>query len=237
MGKIFFIRHAQASFLKEDYDQLSDLGLEQSGMLGAYLAEKKFRFDKVYLGTLKRHRQTAEAVELAFRKNNLHWPAYTFLDAFDEHQGPEVVRHVVTQNYQSKDAFAAYKQPQNVKDNIRNYFKVFQKITRQWMNKELEELAAAYEPWQDFTIRVHNGIETVRKASEGGEHIAVFTSGGPVAAAMAYALDLSPEKMLELSWLVQNTAITEFVFSKNRFNLKSFNSVAHLPAEKFITSV
>ncbi len=237
MGQIFFIRHAQASFLKEDYDQLSDLGLQQAEMLGTYLAEKNFRFDKVYLGTLKRHRQTAEAVALAFRKKNLHWPEYTFLGAFDEHQGPEVVRHVVAQTYGSKDAFAEYKKPQNVKDNIRNYFKVFQKITRQWMNKELEELTTAYEPWQDFTRRVHNGIATVRAASEGGENIAVFTSGGPVAAAMAYALDLSPGKMLELSWLVQNTSVTEFVFSKNRFNLRSFNSIVHLPEERFITLV
>ena len=125
MGKIFFIRHAQESFLKEDYDQLSELGLAQSEMLGTYLAEKNFRFDKVYLGTLKRHRQTAEAVESAFRKKNLHWPEYCFTDAFDEHQGPEVVRHVVTQTASSKDAFAEYKKPQNVKDNIRNYFKVF----------------------------------------------------------------------------------------------------------------
>ena len=40
MKEIFFVRHGQASFGKENYDQLSELGVEQSKKLGEYLQKE-----------------------------------------------------------------------------------------------------------------------------------------------------------------------------------------------------
>ena len=52
MSRLFLIRHAQASFLSENYDQLSDHGIDQAKILGESLASNEFIFDKIDSGTL-----------------------------------------------------------------------------------------------------------------------------------------------------------------------------------------
>jgi len=59
MAVVYLIRHGQASFGKANYDQLSDLGHQQSIRLGLAWAERLPMFDKVYLGSMLRHKQTA----------------------------------------------------------------------------------------------------------------------------------------------------------------------------------
>src|SRR5882757_8103002 len=61
MGDILLVRHGQASFGSEDYDQLSDLGIEQSRLLGRWIVSCGRKIDQVVVGHMKRHRQTAEA--------------------------------------------------------------------------------------------------------------------------------------------------------------------------------
>mgnify|MGYP006207489193 FL=1 len=58
MGTLYLVRHGQASFGADDYDQLSERGQAQSQRLGAYWRERGLRFDAVYTGTLRRHAQT-----------------------------------------------------------------------------------------------------------------------------------------------------------------------------------
>jgi len=70
MGQLILVRHGQASFGAEDYDQLSDLGKRQGQRLGEYWQEASqsperadaLNFDAVLMGSLKRHRQTWEAI-------------------------------------------------------------------------------------------------------------------------------------------------------------------------------
>jgi broad specificity phosphatase PhoE len=40
MGTLYLVRHGQASFGADDYDQLSELGRRQSVRLGEYLARQ-----------------------------------------------------------------------------------------------------------------------------------------------------------------------------------------------------
>jgi broad specificity phosphatase PhoE len=63
MGNLYFVRHGQASFGADDYDQLSELGSRQSVRLGEYLAEKGLQFEAVYTGSLKRHIQTYGGIQ------------------------------------------------------------------------------------------------------------------------------------------------------------------------------
>ena len=58
MGQLYLVRHGQASFGADDYDQLSELGQRQSRRLGEHWAERGVVFDAVITGTLKRHAQT-----------------------------------------------------------------------------------------------------------------------------------------------------------------------------------
>ena len=63
MDRIVLVRHAQASFGAEDYDKLSPLGHQQSDWLAQYFRDHELRFDRVFRGSLRRHRETTQAVE------------------------------------------------------------------------------------------------------------------------------------------------------------------------------
>ena len=61
MGLILLVRHGQASWGAADYDQLSPLGEKQGEVLGSWLAKAGVRPTRLVGGTMRRHRQTAEA--------------------------------------------------------------------------------------------------------------------------------------------------------------------------------
>jgi hypothetical protein len=42
------------------------------------------------------------------------------------------------------------------------------------------------------------------------------------------ALDLTPAKVFDLVWMKRNAALSEYVFSGERFSLSTFNSTPHL---------
>ena len=62
MGTLYLVRHGQASFGAEDYDNLSELGHKQSVRLGEYFANKGIAFDGLIAGTLRRHKQTLAGI-------------------------------------------------------------------------------------------------------------------------------------------------------------------------------
>ena len=72
MSKIYCFRHAQASINSDNYDQLSKKGEFQALQLGIYLCEKKIKFDKIYVGALRRQQHTYEIVAKQYKKNGLN---------------------------------------------------------------------------------------------------------------------------------------------------------------------
>ena len=63
MAEIYLVRHGQASFNSDNYDRLSDLGRQQSELLGHYFADRNISFDQIFTGTQLRHSQTADRSE------------------------------------------------------------------------------------------------------------------------------------------------------------------------------
>ncbi len=60
MPVVHLVRHAQASYGAADYDALSELGREQSRVVGVELARRGLRDPLVLSGRLRRQRDTAE---------------------------------------------------------------------------------------------------------------------------------------------------------------------------------
>ena len=58
MAHIYLVRHGQASFGSDNYDQLSSLGFEQARLLGQWFAHTRQSFGQVVTGGMARHRQT-----------------------------------------------------------------------------------------------------------------------------------------------------------------------------------
>jgi broad specificity phosphatase PhoE len=64
---------------------------------------------------------------------------------------------------------------------------------------------------------------------------AIFTSAGVIGAAMRRALHLSPEDMLQVTWMSHNASFSEFRALGDRFTLSTFNAHPHLDLESLLT--
>lgn len=237
MSLLFLVRHSQASFDADDYDQLSARGVEQARQLGLYWAELNLIFDHVCVGPRRRHRQTLDAVAAVYRERGLNWPEPMALPELDEHFGYDVLTRSLPDLVQRDPAIREMKEKLRKDSDTaqRDYLRLFQKVTRMWVRRELS--LPDLEAWHEFRERVHRGLAEMTEAAGSKKKVAAFTSGGPVAAAMGLALNLDDEKTLELSWIVRNAAFSEFLFSRGRFSLMTFNAVPHLTNPQLLTFI
>src|SRR5271168_1558264 len=95
MGRVFLVRHAQASFLEPDYDKLSATGEKQARVLGEYWARHKINFDRVFSGPLVRQRDTARIAAGACRAAGHTLPEPVVMQEFDEYDGEAVVKYAL----------------------------------------------------------------------------------------------------------------------------------------------
>ncbi len=236
MSMLCVVRHGQASAHAADYDQLSPLGEEQGRVLGEYWADTDRRFDRIYLGPLKRHCQTLDAVMQVFRHRGLDLPDPIPLPELDEHHGPEVITHHRDRLYQQAGISDPDKEGVDRKEKIRRYLLIYQQGTRLWVRGELET-PQGLETWAAFRSRIASGTGKILDAGTPGQRAAAFTSGGATAAAVGHALGLGDERILELSWRVRNAALTELLFSSRGLSLDSFNSTPHIREERLLTFI
>ena len=142
---------------------------------------------------------------------------------FDEHQGPQIVKSLWSEEIPQGLS------PEEKKHYMKKYFRFFENTLRDWVLGNIEEeKLTEFESWSSFKDRVLLGISSVLAQCQKGENLAVVSSGGPVAVAVGYALNLSDEKTIELSWNIANSSITEFLYSNGRFSLNTFNTTPHL---------
>ncbi len=85
MSVLTLVRHGQASFFADNYDELSALGREQARLLGEFLGSRRIDFDEVYCGPRVRQRQTAEIVGSACNQAGRTWPDPVVLPELDEY--------------------------------------------------------------------------------------------------------------------------------------------------------
>ena len=237
MSLLVMVRHGQASWHDADYDQLLSRGKEQARLLGVYWAERNLIFDRVYVGPRRRHWQTLEGIAKVYHERGLPWPEPIELPELDEHPGQLVLKHALTTLLEQEPALT---DPAKVFEGDadlgrRHYLKLFQKVTRDWVRGQMR--VAELESWRDFRARVEGAIDRMITVDGRKKVVSAFTSGGPVAAAVGFALGIDDEKTLELSWLVRNTACTEFLFAAERFSLASFNSHPHLATQDLLTYI
>jgi len=237
MSLLFLVRHGQASFYADDYDQLSDRGVEQARQLGIHWTELNLIFDHVYVGPRRRHRQTLEVVAAVYRERGLNWPEAVALSELDEHCGQDVLTRSLPDLMQRDPVIREMREKLRKDSNTaqRDYLRLFQKVTRLWVRRELN--LPDLEAWHEFRDRVHRGLAKMTEAAGSKKRVAAFSSGGPVAAAMGFAQNLDDEKTLELSWVVRNGAYSEFLFSRGRFSLVTFNSLPHLTNAQLLTFI
>jgi broad specificity phosphatase PhoE len=237
MGRVFLVRHAQASFLEPDYDKLSPTGEAQARILGEYWVRHRVVFDRVCTGPRVRHRDTEKAVREIYTKHSLNLPNSVVFEEFDEFQGDVVleksIAHLCETNPRIRDLEDAVRNANSPPQRRRNFQKLFETVVTMWVSGELT--VDGVESWEAFTARVNRGLSQFLSAASKSETCAIFTSGGPVAVSVQRALHLSPQHTLQVAWMPRNCSYSEFLFSGERFTLSTFNSFQHLDDPAFLT--
>lgn len=222
MGQIYLVRHGQASFGAADYDQLSELGYEQSRLLGVWFAQCGLRFDRVVVGGLRRHRQTAEACLGAMPEAvaAADWVVDPGLEEYDHVQMLNVSRPEL----QEKAAMGAYLAQAG---NPRLAFqRLFEDAMGRWMSGQYD--AEYRESWCGFRGRCVGALQRVLEDAEPSKRAVVFTSGGPVSAIAQELLGLTDGQTASLNWTIANSAVTKLLHMPGRITLSYLNAYPHL---------
>jgi len=216
MSELFLVRHGQASFDADDYDQLSPLGYEQAGILANYWESMGQRFDQGYSGSLKRQRQTVEGVT-----KQVDSSAPEILEGLNEYSSHEILT-AFREQHANADGFADVG---NMKD--RRFFQRFlEAACLRWVRGELE--GYNIELFADFKQRVNDAVQTIMANNAKGKKVVVATSGGVIALAVQSVLKMPDEQAINLNWMVYNSSVTRINFSGSRVSLSMFNSIPHL---------
>lgn len=236
MSRLLIVRHGQASAGTGDYDQLSERGYRQARLLGEQWAAEGLVPDGALIGPRKRHRQTAETVA----EQGDGWPETALLEGWDEHEAFAVVMHSIPV-LSERDPWVRERAEISASggdgDALRAYFDLYKHITRLWVREELDLDGAPFEPWPEFRRRVSVALERLVESQGRGKTIAVFTSSGPVGVAAGHSLGLGDERMMELSWIVQNISVTEIVYDDDTLTLKSFNALPRMTDSELRTLI
>ena len=236
MSSLTLVRHAQASFFAEHYDQLSPLGESQARLLGEWWAERRVVPSEVYVGPRQRHRQTAAAVAAVYVRAGLPFPQPVELADLDEYDLSGILRILAPALARENEDFAVLHQRQrhgaSQREQARSFQRMFEPLLVHWQAAAgLEGL----ESWAAFQLRIRRCLKQLTERPGRGRRIFAFTSGGFIGAAAQWVLAAPDRTALELNWRIHNTALTQFVFSGERITLDAFNSIAHLPDPELAT--
>ena len=218
MGMLHLVRHGQASFGADDYDQLSELGTRQCRMLGEYWQARGQRFDAVLTGTLKRHRQSFAAIAAGLGEA----PDALELPGLNEYDSEALIRAIHPE---------PLAKPRNAEE-VREHFRLLRRALSAWMRAETAP--AGMPSFADFSSGIAQALDHVRERCEG--QVLIVSSGGPISTAVAQVLGAPVETGIDLNMRIRNSAVTEFVFNPKRHSLHSFNVLPHLDAHPQLVS-
>ena len=218
MGNLYLVRHGQASFGADDYDQLSELGLRQSVRLGEYLGEKGLQFEAIYTGSLKRHTQTYAGIQTGLATLAPQAPA-TVWPGLNEYDGEAVIRAISPKPLERPTTPELY----------RAHFRLLRDGLTQWMNGVISP--QGMPTYDGFVHGVTSALDHIRKHHPG--NVLVVSSGGPISTAVGHLLGTSPETSIELNYSIRNSSLTEFTFTPKRHTLLTYNTLPHLDRAEY----
>ena len=221
MGIIFLVRHGQATFNSGNYDRLSDLGQRQARVLGDFFAQTGKSFDGCYSGSMER--QSATARIICHRMEQSRVRLLETVPELNEHDTVAILKahfpELTKENPSLNEAISSFSTDRN------EMWGMFDTAMLRWARGE--QKAPGLESFSEFTARVRRGMTRIAGGLGPKQKALVVSSGGPISAVMQWALGLSNENTIRLSWRVRNASVSIFKISAERAELLSFNSLAH----------
>lgn len=219
MGAIYLVRHGQASFGQANYDQLSPLGFEQARVVGEHLKGRIENVDAVFLGTMRRHRETANTAVTAMGLGlPLHEDAgfneYAFEAIVKAHRpdfhDQSVMKAELAKGGDHKKAFQLF----------------FEAAVARWIGGEHDH--EYEESWPQFHSRCGGALDHLVQHLGHGKTAVVFTSGGFIGVTVQRLLGLTAKQAFGFNWHIANASITKLLYGSRGISLQSFNEHGHL---------
>ena len=205
MGAIHLIRHGQASWGADDYDVLSERGVRQSALLGMAWEASDWAPTAAISGSMRRHTQTAIAA----------------IDASGQGDGYEI--DAGWDEYDSS-MFTAGLTPDMTPRDVQPHLDA---SLAQWMDGSLD----AGVPYGEWHGGILGSLESALGAAGSGQHVAVFTSGGPIATVVSHLLAGDDSLFIRLNAVIVNASVTTIINGSSGPRVLSFNEHTHLPRD------
>ncbi len=222
MSQIFLIRHGQASFGADDYDNLSELGERQSRRCGAEWGHIG-AVDFVISGNMRRHLQTAEAFAEAYAHD---LPAPTHDPGWNEYDHEEIFARA---HPELADRAALMERLHREEHPRRMLQDLFAEAVDRWVGGDAD--AEYTESFAVFAARVTGALGALTGELPSGSTALVFTSGGPITAVVQHLLAIPNERVFSLNWSLVNTGVTRLLTSDERTSVSFTNNYAHMHGE------
>ena len=204
-NEIILVRHGQANTgaqTEEDYDRLSPTGQQQAAWLGQYLRDHDHSFDRLLCGTLNRHIQTVDHMNVDLplvqdaRLNEMRY--FDMAKAYQDQTGTPM--------------------PKSEAEFTLHVPHVFQA----WSEGAFDHVHEAYDA---FRTRISTVLSEL--SGLGGRTLCI-TSGGVIGMTMAMHLDLAPKGFAGILLPIRNSSMHHFNIVSGTTQLGCFNAVPHL---------
>ena len=220
MANLLIVRHGQASFGAENYDQLSPLGQRQADLTGEFLCQMGTRLSAAYSGDLSRQRETGQRV-----LDQLEQAPELIIDhRFNEVQTDEQIEVMMPLLVERDARFADLVAAMDT--DTKSFQKIIETVFNYWVSPECD--VSGIQSWQDYHGGVVNAFESAMASAASGTDTAIFTSGGTIATIVGHVLKLTSDRVYEFYEPVFNCSITRIIFNARKCSLSTFNDVGHL---------
>jgi len=219
MTHVYLVRHGQASAGTDNYDRLSDKGIEQARVLGTHWKQCGFRVDAAFSGSLQRQQHTAE-LALSGIKHNRKVETLEALNEYDHYAIDRLYGDGVVSDGGDDLQFHQYLE-----------------IMARWRDAPATKET---QSWESFSLQGWNAIRdtvdthTKDKQNHSGEHanLVFFTSGGVIATVLQQILSLDFKPTMQGIWQTRNASVTNLLFNRDGVCLVDYNTVAHLQTQQ-----
>ncbi len=211
MPLLVILRHGQASFGSADYDVLSPVGRQQSLQTAGALRAAGVEAARVITGSLRRQRDTADALGDAYGLSP------TVDDRWNEYDADSVLAH-------HSDTAQRLEHPDVPMDSPREFQRVLERALERWITAGPDSPTA--ETWPAFNARVGAALQGAAGAGPGTTMI--VSSGGVIGALAVSLIGVDPITFPRLNRVTINCGVTRVIVGSAGATLASFNEQGHL---------
>ncbi|GGE81075.1 histidine phosphatase family protein [Streptosporangium jomthongense] len=221
MSSLLLVRHGQASFGGNRYDELSERGKRQASATGIWMRERGTRFDRILSGPRRRQTETAELILDARGSESL--PGTDVLSSLDEFGEGEEILGVAEAN----SGLSLMGDTHVAREEV---FRLYSEAYLAWFRGEGE--LAGRAAFSEFRKNVLDWFwsHTGQRGASGQKTLAV-TSAGVISVIVCEVLGFSDERWPDFIGVLENASVTEVLYSGGRVGLRYFNSTGHLSPE------